>query len=170
MATSKTAPKPPHDDSEFEFAPGWRPNVGESLTGTVVARDKGENEYGPYVILTLRPDKGRTIHVQDPDGEARAIQTEETDAVAVHCFGTVLGNSVKKVRPKVGERIAFKKGEKYLRKGVDESRAKTSDWINAWQVRLLTDRGDDDLYGVAESRSRERDGDPGGEFSDEPPF
>jgi hypothetical protein len=106
----------------------------------------------------------------DPDGEVRSVQTDDVEEVAVHCFGTVLDNSVRKVRPKVGEDIAFKKGDKYLRRGVTEEKARKSDWINGWQVRLLSDRGDDALYGPVQERSRERDGDAGGEFNDEPPF
>lgn len=154
MATAKTAQKPPESD-EFDFAPAWRPSEGESLRGTVVRRSKATSEFGEYIALTLRPVKGRTIHVQDPDGDVRAIQTEETDEVTVHCFGTVLDNALRRIRPRVGEEIAFKKLGKRLPRGMSEDKAKSTDWFNAWQVRLMSDRGDDDLYGAPERKREE---------------
>lgn len=168
MATTKAATRPPSDSDEFEFAPAWRPEEGESVSGVITFRAQAESEFGPYVALTIRPPAGKSIHIQDPDGDVRALVTNGTDEYTVHCFGTVLDNAVRRIRPKLGETIAFKKLGKRLPKGKTPESAKERDWFNAWQVRLLSDRGDDALYGAA--ASRERDGDAGGQFNDEPPF
>lgn len=169
MAGTKARTAPPIDQTdEFEFAPAWRPEEGESVSGRIVFRAQAQSEFGPYVALTIVPPAGRTIHMQDPDGDVRAVTTDGETEITVHCFGTVLDNAVKRIRPKLGETIAFKKLGKRLPKGKTAESAKERDWFNAWQVRLLSDRGDDALYGAAPSN--ERDGDRGGEFNDEPPF
>jgi hypothetical protein len=168
MATTKTAQKPSPSEEEFEFAPAWRPEEGESISGEITFRAQATSEFGDYIALTIRPAAGKSIHAQDPDGDVRALVTNGTDEYTVHCFGTVLDNAVRRIRPKLGEMIAFKKLGKRLPKGKTPESAKERDWFNAWQVRLLSDRGDDALYGAASSR--ERDGDRGGEFNDEPPF
>jgi hypothetical protein len=166
MATTKPATKPAHSEDEFEFAPAWRPVEGESIAGTITFRAQAQSEYGEYIALTIRPDAGKSIHVQDPDGDVRAIQTDGESEYTVHCFGTVLDNAVRRIRPKLGETIAFKKLGKRLPKGKDESKARPNDWFNAWQVRLLSDRGDDALFGPNPSRK----GDDGytGAWADEP--
>jgi hypothetical protein len=170
MAQTKArTPAPPDQSDDFDFAPAWRPEVGESIRGVITLRSRATSEFGEYIALTIRPPAGRNIHMQDPDGDVRAVVTDGEMEVTVHCFGTVLDNALRRERPKVGETIGFKSLGKRLPKGKTEESAKSTDWFNAWQVRILSDRGDDALYGPAQG-SRERDGDPGGEFNDEPPF
>lgn len=163
MATAKTRSAPEPDAAEFEFAPAWRPEEGESISGRITFRAQAESEFGPYIALTIRPPAGRTIHAQDPDGDVRSVVTDGEAEYTVHCFGTVLDNAVRRIRPKLGETIAFKKLGKRLPKGKTPESAKERDWFNAWQVRLLSDRGDDALYGAAPSR-----GDDGSSWADEP--
>jgi hypothetical protein len=161
MATkaSKTSERASSDDV-FDFAPGWMPNEGESLIGTVTDRSIGEGEFGQYLVITLRPDAGQKINVRQ-EGTQMEYETDgtEDDVVAVHCFGAVLDNAVRKLRPAVGARLGFKKLGKRLRKGGDENN--TRDWFNAWTVRDLSVKTDDDLFGPATST---------GDFNDDPPF
>jgi hypothetical protein len=43
---------------EFEFPPAWLPEDNERIVGVVTARERAENQYGPYIVLSLRPDRG----------------------------------------------------------------------------------------------------------------
>lgn len=167
MATSKTARKPSPSDEEFEFAPAWRPEEEESISGEITFRSQATSEFGDYIALTIRPAAGKTIHAADPDGEVRSVVTDGESEYTVHCFGTVLDNAVRRIRPKLGETIAFKKLGKRLPKGKTPESAKERDWFNAWQVRLLSDRGDDALYGPNPSR-KDKDNGYTGAWADEP--
>jgi hypothetical protein len=162
MAGSKTKDAAPaaRSDDVFDFAPGWMPNEGESLIGTVTDRGIGEGEFGEYIIITLRPDAGQTIHIRQERTQMEyTTDGTEEDVVAVHCFGAVLDSAMRKLRPPVGMRIAFRKLGKRLRKGGEESNPR--DWFNAWQVRDLSVKSDDDLFGPTK---------PVSDFNDEPPF
>lgn len=55
-------------------AEGWRPSEGDQLAGTVVDVDEGENEYGVYPLLTIEKRSGECVNL--------------------HCFHTVLKNTV----------------------------------------------------------------------------
>jgi hypothetical protein len=172
MATSKSRTREPAtSDDVFDFAPGWMPLENESLIGAVTERSVGEGEYGEYIIITLRPDAGQSIHVKEGDSRMPVTTTgDEDDLIAVHCFGAVLDNAVRKMRPAVGARLAFKSLGKRLRKGGDENRKQ--DWFNAWAVRDLSVKSDDDIFGKPEPSAAERGkraAEAGG-FGDEPPF
>jgi len=80
-----------------EPAPGWKPNPGDAIIGTVVDLDSMTSDYGdPYPVVVIAGDDG----------------TE----TSLHCFHSVLRREVaqKQVRP--GDRLAVK----YL--GTHESR------------------------------------------------
>jgi len=167
---SQTREPAPSSDDVFDFAPGWMPDEGETLVGAVIDRSKGEGEFGEYLIVTLRPDAGQSIHVrQERTQMDYTTDGSEDDKVAVHCFGAVLDNAIRKLRPQVGQRLAFKKLGKRLRKGGDEQN--TRDWFNAWAVRDLSVKTDDDLFGPAEqSWTGKAKGTKSFDDDDEPPF
>lgn len=71
-------------------AQGWRPQVGSELSGRVVGASIGSGVIGdPYPIVFVLPDDA----------------TNSIDAVAVHCFHTVLKNKMMELKPDVGDRI-----------------------------------------------------------------
>lgn len=72
-----------------EFAPGWRPDAGEQLVGTIVEISSGRGDYGEYPLLV----------VEKADG---------TGDVAVHAFHTVLKSELAAKRPSEGDRIGIK--------------------------------------------------------------
>jgi hypothetical protein len=146
---------------EFEFPPAWLPEDNERIVGTVTARERAENQYGPYIVLSLRPDAGQTITLKE-SGQITAQETDGELVVAVHCFGAVLANAMKRIRPAVGARLGFRKLGKMLPRGMDKAHAKESDYFNGWQVRDLTVKSDDQLFGPTDE--------PTGQFNDEPPF
>lgn len=87
-----------HDSGmNLENAEGWRPEVGEVLTGTVtdIARAWSDHKNGFYPIVTVKSDSGSS-------------KIDEGTEVAVHCFHTVLYNRVVELRPVIGERIGIK--------------------------------------------------------------
>jgi hypothetical protein len=147
----------------FEFPPAWLPEDNEKVVGTVTARERAENMYGLYVVLTIRPDAGQTITVKEA-GKVAAQETDGEMVVAVHCFGAVLANAMRRIRPAEGARLGFRKLGKMLPRGMDASRAKESDYFNGWQVRDLTVKSDDELFGATDTAA------PSGQFNDEPPF
>lgn len=69
-------------------APGWQPNPGDNVTGTVVSLRGGESEYGKYPVLTIE---------RDDTGEF----------VAVHAFHTVLFKELSKLKPTTGSRLSI---------------------------------------------------------------
>lgn len=72
-----------------EPAPGWRPEVGDQIIGTILEISEAPGtEYGPYPLLTIAQDDG----------------TE----VAVHAFHTVLKKELAAKRPVEGDRIGIK--------------------------------------------------------------
>ncbi len=82
-------------------APGWRPEVGDAVIGTVVDIDEALSNFGEgvYPVITIARD-------------------DDSTEVAVHAFHTVLKHEVAKKRPQVGDRIGIKylgvpQGKKY---------------------------------------------------------
>jgi hypothetical protein len=160
MATSKNTKERASSDDVFEFAPGWMPEDGERLIGTVADRGIGEGEFGKYIVITLRPDADQEIHVSEEKTRMPYTTTgDEDDLVAVHCFGAVLDNAIRSIRPAVGARLGFRKVGKRTRKGGDPDVAR--DQFNAWQVRDLSPKTEDDIFGKAEKHD---------DFGDDPDF
>lgn len=83
------------EDLDAGDAPGWRPEEGSIIIGEVIGLSKGWSEQGEkfYPIITIK---------DEATGEA----------VAVHGFHFVLQDRLSAVRPRVGERIGIKMGEK----------------------------------------------------------
>lgn len=102
----------PNETDFFEFAPGWRPEVGDEVIGTVVDVTTGENEYGKYPIITLKRDDG--------------------SLVAVHGFHTVLRNQFKRARPRVGEQV----GVRYIQSDTDNEKG-----YHNYSVRVKRNEG-----------------------------
>lgn len=75
------------DRLEQGFAPGWRPEAGDQIVGTIVDISEGEGDYGPYPIVT--------------------IETADGD-LAVHAFHTVLRKELAAKRPVEGDRVGIK--------------------------------------------------------------
>lgn len=73
-------------------AQGWKPEDGDEVQGTVLAIKSGYSDVksANYPIVFILPDNA-------------------SEAVAVHCFQTVLENEVRQYRPLPGERIYVKR-------------------------------------------------------------
>ncbi len=73
-----------------ENAPGWRPSVGNKVSGEIVAIDMLPSAYGQpdYPVITIRQD--------------------DVSEVAVHCFHEVLRREVARRKPEVGDTIGIK--------------------------------------------------------------
>lgn len=104
---------------EFDFAPAWRPEVGDVVEGEIVTLDNGYSNYGQYPIVTLRLADG--------------------SEVAIHAFHSALRNRLMDVKPSIGNTLAVKyfgevdnkKGDqKYYKYGV-RSNAKQADFWGA---------------------------------------
>lgn len=76
------------DRLDAAYAPAWRPDVDDKLSGEVVALSERDGGYGSYPILTIRRDGGEEL--------------------AVHAVHQVLSSQLAELRPKVGDRIAIK--------------------------------------------------------------
>lgn len=72
-----------------EAAPGWRPEPGEQLVGTIVEISSATGDFGEYPLLVVE-------------------KTDGTGDVAVHCFHTVLKSEVAAKRPSEGDKIGIK--------------------------------------------------------------
>jgi hypothetical protein len=74
---------------DYTYADAWMPNEGEVIEGTILTIDTGASAYGPYPIVTIRPDGG-----DEPQ--------------AVHCFHQAIRGQLARVQPKVGDPIGIK--------------------------------------------------------------
>lgn len=72
-------------------AVGWRPNPGETITGTVEHLGKRESEYGAYPVITLAAD------TDDP---------ETVTYVAINAFHGVLKTALFELKPSKGSRLS----------------------------------------------------------------
>jgi hypothetical protein len=144
MATSKdktSGSAAAKADDPFDFAPGWRPEPMDTVTGEVTAVDMAENQYGPYPVVTVKHDNSGEL-------------------VAIHGFHTVLRNAFERIRPMPGARIAVR----YLGEVTeDKSGRKLSQSYYGYQVRAL-DQSADDVWG------RRTPDTPTSQFNDDPPF
>jgi hypothetical protein len=132
----------PTSDDPFDFAPGWRPEPGSTVTGEVISVDMAENQYGPYPVVTVQQDDGEKI--------------------ALHAFHTVFRNALERARPMPGAKMAVR----YVGL-VEEDRKgrKLDNPYHGYQVRML-DQTADDVWG-----KRSPDAPAGsGQFNDEPPW
>lgn len=77
------------DSLDEADAPGWRPNPGDKVAGTISGISHRTSDYGQgdYPIITLRTAAG---------------------PVAIHCFHTVLKNEIAGVAPQLGDELAVK--------------------------------------------------------------
>lgn len=89
-------------------APGWKPEEGDILVGTVVALSTGWSDYkdGYYPIITVQPDPN------DCKPYPPHSDSEEGQPVAIHGFQFVLEDRFTALKPTVGERIGVKMGSK----------------------------------------------------------
>lgn len=96
-------------------AEAWRPDKEDAdlLVGEIVDIDRGQSDYEPYPILTVRKEDG--------------------SEVAVHAFHTVLKNELIRQQPNIGERI----GIKYLGEQKTKPGSKFSSFIG---YRVKVDR------------------------------
>jgi hypothetical protein len=135
-------------EDPFDFAPGWRPEPGDTVIGKVEGLDRAENKWGAYPVVTLVTDDGERI--------------------AVHGFHTVLRNALRRARPMPGSRIAVR----YVGLVSEDKSGKAlvQDY-HGYQVRMLdqdagtfwgSDVQDDDMWQTGPKDSNQ--------FNDEPPF
>jgi len=85
------------DGLDEEFAPGWRPDIGEEVEGIVDSVSSRDGGYGTYPILTLRTISG-----------ADGAETFTGEKVAVHCMGTVLQGWVEDKEITRGDRVVLR--------------------------------------------------------------
>jgi len=78
------------DRLDREHAPGWKPEVGEQVIGTIVeiGEAPGTN-WGPYPVLTIEREDG-------------------TGEVAVHAFHSVLRREIETRQPTEGDKIGIR--------------------------------------------------------------
>jgi hypothetical protein len=77
------------DRLNAQYAPGWRPNPGDAIAGTVVAlAERVASASSAYPVVTLRQEDG--------------------EPVALHAFHTVLRHELKAHNPAVGDTLAVK--------------------------------------------------------------
>lgn len=77
------------DRLDRETAPGWKPEVGDQVIGTIVEiSERPGTEYGPYQVITIE-------------------QADGTE-VAVHAFHGVLKNELESKQPTEGDRIGIR--------------------------------------------------------------
>ena len=153
--------------ADFEQAPGWRPDKGESVTGVLSKRDIMENKWGKYAILTLTVSKAGNYRINvdsDFPGELRPFN--EGDAIAWHAFHTVARNALNELRPPLGMEIEVTYlGQKRI-KGKPKESTDPRDYYHAWTVRdtsiVLTE---DDFYGKSDDSA----GWATGEYAEPPP-
>lgn len=75
-------------DEGSDFAEAWRPDAGDTITGTMVGVEVIDpNNQGPYPCVTLKTGSG----------EIRAI----------HAFHQVLRNGIARRRPKIGDELTI---------------------------------------------------------------
>lgn len=91
---------------EVGEAPGWKPEVGDVLIGTVSDLSTGWSDYknAYYPIVTIDPELDNCIP-NPPRSDA-----EPGSPIAVHGFQFVLEDKFTALRPAQGERIAIKMG------------------------------------------------------------
>src|SRR5262245_9274944 len=97
--------------TNLEYAPGWRPDEGDVITGRVLELSKGASQWGQYPIVVIRQDNG--------DGD-----------VAVHGFHPSLKNRLLDLQPRKGERI----GIQY--KGKRDSKSHPGQKVAVYIVRI----------------------------------
>lgn len=135
----------PMDNPEFslEQAPGWMPDVGDVIVGEVIdiSRAPNFNQDGYYPILTIQTTGGTSEPLTVKDGEGTRL-AEVGEAIALHCFHTVLRNRILELKPLVGETIGVKyvsATEKTGKKGKEANKP------SVYNVRVKG-RGADDVY------------------------
>ena len=76
----------------IQKASGWKPNAGDTITGTIAHIKAGETEFGRYPIVVLAAD------TEDP---------ETVNYVAVHAFHASLKRDLSAHKPAVGDRLTI---------------------------------------------------------------
>lgn len=85
------------DGLDAEYAPGWRPEPGDTIQGIIDDMSERDGGYGTYPILTVRRITG-----------AEGSETLTSDRVAIHCMGAALAGWVAEKGLKRGDRIALR--------------------------------------------------------------
>lgn len=90
-------------------APGWMPEEGDLLIGTVLRLSKGWSDYkqGFYPIITVQPDALRSSPIPRTKDDADYV-----GPIAIHGFQFVLEDKFTALRPAPGEVIGIKVGPK----------------------------------------------------------
>lgn len=94
-------------EAEVGDAPGWKPEEGDLLIGTVSGLSKGWSDYkqGFYPIVTITPELDKC----NPEPRSDSLPGEP---IAVHGFQFVLEDRFSSLKPMPGERIGIKVGPK----------------------------------------------------------
>lgn len=78
-----------NDRLDREPAPGWRPEPGDKVIGTIVEISEAPGtDFGAYPLITIEQDDGTEI--------------------AVHAFHSVLRNELESKQPSEGDRIGIR--------------------------------------------------------------
>lgn len=123
------------DEMNLENARGWRPEVGNVITGKVVdiARGWSDQKEAFYPIVTIEPENPVRVAKVDKFGKPLEDQYEKTTApVAVHCFHTVLYMRVVELKPEIGERI----GIKFAKDTVKDKNSKKGNTPAVYNVKI----------------------------------
>jgi hypothetical protein len=136
--------------SEFDYAPGWKPNPGDVVKGTVTEiNEYAGGGYGSYPIVTLAQENG--------DGE-----------VALHCFHTALRNQLAELGVQVGDNVGvFYKGkvqkasgdgtyESYRVKRLNRGAPRAFDWAREREA-AVADPTPTELHAPLETREEDND-------------
>lgn len=89
MPTPRTKSKALSPEEAAGAANGWTPEPGDNITGTVMAIEEIESDYGSYPMLTLDTGEG-----SDPR------------YVNLHAFHQVLLTGLKRIKPGPGAQIS----------------------------------------------------------------
>jgi hypothetical protein len=79
----------------------WQPEQGDQIIGTVIELGWRDTEHGGYRLVTIRVDEEGATQ----DGEPIGVGEER----CWHAFGAVPKRELKRLQPRVGDRIAARK-------------------------------------------------------------
>lgn len=98
MPTAKPKDSQPEPD-EFEFAEGWKPEVGAVIKGVVEDLDLAYSEYGNYPVITIQTDAGSVaVHAfhQTLRGKLEELQPVKGDVIGIKYYGEVKPEGAKR--------------------------------------------------------------------------
>lgn len=124
-------------DEDRDFAPGWAPEVGDKLRGTVVnmAWVIVANRDGKVPCLTMIPEAGQSVKLYRKPGDTDTPESIDADGsaeIAVMAFHTALFNSLKREEVVIDDVVSIQ----YL--GMKEPKGGGKPYHN-WVVRKKQD-------------------------------